>query len=142
MPSGEHFALDAARGEDRQIDDHDDEDTEQLGRPLPAPLADSPRIVPARERALDALFLAQAAGCSSPHDDRAVHDEAEVERTETHQIAADLAPTMPVMVNSMESGIASAMMSAARMFPAGGTGSRSPAPRLPTDSSSPFRASR
>ena len=52
------------------------------------------------------------------NDDRAVDDQSEINRAQTHQVAGDAeAFNMPVSANRNESGIAAATMSAARQLP-------------------------
>ena len=81
----EHLPLDAAEGEDREVDDDDDADPEGdgpdhlvggLGGELP-------------HRLVAALRLAEAADDVLHQDHRAVHDQAEVDRPQAHQVGRD-----------------------------------------------------
>jgi hypothetical protein len=69
------------------------------------------------QAALVVLLLREPPQAVLDDDDRAVDDQAEVDRAQRHEVAAHLVCTMPVAVMSIESGIASAQMSAARQLP-------------------------
>ena len=94
----EHLALDAGKREDRQVDDDDDQLAEQAGLDAPRCVAveDDVEALAARQQpaAADAAALGRAAQAVLDDDDRAIDDEAEVERAEAHQVGADpgLAP--------------------------------------------------
>ena len=86
-----HFALHSAQREDWQIDDHDDERAEEAGADnFLGGVADDLEAFRARQQAFQfVLFVAESPDAVLHDDNRAIHDEAEVERSEAHQVAAD-----------------------------------------------------
>ena len=80
----EQLALYALEREDRQIDNRDDQLAEQRRlADLDRGVADDLAHAPAR-----AVFF-ESSGCVLDQDDRAVDDQAEVDRAEAHQAAGD-----------------------------------------------------
>ncbi len=84
----EHLSFDAAEEEDGNVHEKDDQDAEEdRSRDFRAGLADrAPASSPGsrlRRQPPEDVFH---------HDDRAVHDQAEVDGAETHQVARDAEP--------------------------------------------------
>ena len=88
----EHLSFDPREGQDRQVDDHDDEHAEDA---RPHDLAcrtehDLESLGPRQKSPSLVLCLGELADAVLDDDDCAIHDDAEVERAEAHQIPADL----------------------------------------------------
>ena len=86
-----HFSLDAGEGEDGHVDDGDDEFAEERGgADLLGGVEDEGEALLFGEQAAETvLFLAETAEAVFDDNDGTVHDEAEVERTEAHEITGD-----------------------------------------------------
>ena len=97
----------------------DNEHAEQA-RPHTSLVASHHRAQPfgASQQAIQpALIDAESAQAVFDDDHGAVDDQTEIERTQTHEIAADRLPTMPLIVNNIDNGITNAVISAARKLP-------------------------
>jgi len=115
----EGFAFDAGQRKDRKIDDGDDRHAEQAWfHHLRRGAFHRPEALgPGKHSPEPVLLLAKPAEAVLNDDDRAVHDQPEVQRAKAHQIPETRFSTIPVIVSSMASGITAAVISAARMFP-------------------------
>ncbi len=86
-----HFAFDAGQGQDRQVNDHDDEHPENTGagnldRGLPD---DKMPFFGVQFPVQAGLFQGQAPHAVFDDDDRAVDDDAEIDGSQAQQVAAD-----------------------------------------------------
>ena len=88
----EHFPLDALQREDGQIDDGDDEHAEEHRvRHFLRRAQHLAGTLGGRELASErVLFFAEMTHDVFHHHDRAINDEAEINRAETHQVSAQL----------------------------------------------------
>ena len=88
----EHLSLDAGQGEDGHIDEGDDRHTEQ-GRPYDLACSGCRKresLVTVEQTPEAVLSLAQSPQTVLDDNDGAIHNEPEIERTETHQVARNL----------------------------------------------------
>ena len=87
----EHLALDAGEGQDGQIHDHDDQLAEHRGAPHFRGCREHrlEPLGPGQQTAEPVLALAEPAHAVLDDDDGAVDDDAEIERAQAQQIAAD-----------------------------------------------------
>ena len=91
----EHLALDAGEREDRQVDDHDDQRAEHASARRTSRDACEDHVEALRRASAGGRARCCAGGEAAhavlDHDDGAVDDDAEVDRAEAHQVAADAA---------------------------------------------------